>query len=66
MEKSKEFSWNIHISKTRKSVSSDFQTLRSGLKTQGVAECFLTQMFGNQVKRYIKCLILLLKLINNS
>ena len=36
------FDNSSNISNTRKSVSSDIQTLRSGLKKRGIAEFFLT------------------------
>ena len=48
-----------NISNTGKSVSSDFQTPRSGLKKRGAAEYFLThfEVFGNSMKHSSKCLI---------
>ena len=46
-----------------KSVSSDIQTLRSGLKKQGAAEFFLTnfEVFGYLMIHSFECLIELLK-----
>ena len=48
-----------NISNTRKSVSSDIQTLRSGLKKRGTAKFFLTnfEVFGYLMKHSLECLI---------
>ena len=44
------------MSNTRKSVSSDIQTLRSGLKKRGAVEFFLTnfEMFGYLMKLFFR------------
>ena len=51
-----------NISNKKKSVSSDIQTLSSGLKKQGAAQ-FLTKfkVFGYLIKHSFECLIWLLK-----
>ena len=48
-----------NISNTRKSVSSDIQTLRSGLKKRGAAEFFLTnfEVSGYLMKHSFESLI---------
>ena len=48
-----------NISNTRKSVSSDIQTLRSGVNKRGVAEFFLTnfEVFEYLIKHSFKCLM---------
>ena len=52
-----------NISNMRKSVSSDIQTLRSGLKKRGTAEFFKTnfEVFGYLMKHSFECSIKLLK-----
>ena len=53
------FSVGEVIYQTRGSVSSDIQTLRSGLKKRGAAEFFLTniKVFGYLMKHSFECLI---------
>ena len=56
-------SFGCNVSNTMKSVSSDIQTLRSGLNKRGAAEFFLTsfEVFGYLMKHSFECLIWLLK-----
>ena len=51
--------FRCNISNTRKSVSSDIQTLRSGLKKRGAADFFLTnfEVFGYLIKHSSECYI---------
>ena len=57
-----------NISNTRKSVSSDIQTLRSRLKKRGAALFILNdfEMFGYLMKHTFECRDMASQMINNS